>query len=215
MNLDLISRGANVPHEINVVIEIAKNDSVKYEIDKASGALFVDRLLPESVKLPQNYGFMPHTLCDDGDALDVIVIMATALDPGCVIACRPIGVMYMEDESGIDAKIIAVPTTAVSRKYAHVKTIANMDQETLREVKHFYSHYKDLDADKWVKIKNDFGDVDAAIVEINESIDMFVAKTPTKTKTKTSSVATIVDADGGVAKKRKIGEVSEVEVAEN
>ncbi len=141
------------PHEVNVIIEIPQGGSVKYEIDKASGALIVDRFIHTAMVYPFNYGFIPHTLADDGDPVDVLVISAQAVEPGCVIAARPIGMLEMEDEAGMDTKILAVPAKNVDPWYAETSELSDLDKVTQEKIKHFFTHYKELEEGKWVKIK--------------------------------------------------------------
>jgi inorganic pyrophosphatase len=156
MDVSAIPAGKNPPEDINVVIEItggpAGGAPVKYEIDKDSGAVFVDRLVNTSMFYPCNYGFVPNTLHADGDPTDVLVICDFPLAPGVVIRCRPIGVLKMEDEAGMDDKLIAVPVAKVDPFQAHVKEIADVPQKMRDRVKHFFEHYKDLEEGKWVKV---------------------------------------------------------------
>lgn len=153
MNLDKISVGVNPPHDINVVIEIPLGGvPVKYEIDKTSGALFVDRFLHTAMFYPGNYGFIPHTLSEDGDPCDVIVIGQVPVVPGCVIRCRPVGALLMEDEKGTDEKIIAVPVDALHPFYTDVKSYKDLPSILIEQIAHFFEHYKDLEKDKWVKV---------------------------------------------------------------
>ncbi|OPZ77703.1 MAG: Inorganic pyrophosphatase [Alphaproteobacteria bacterium ADurb.Bin438] len=151
MDLSKVSIGKNPPHEINVFIEIAKGvESAKYELDKESGALFVDRFLSTAMFYPGNYGFIPHTLSNDGDPCDVLVVGCAAVMPGVIIRARPIGVLFMEDESGMDEKIIAVPNDNVNM----IKSYEHLSNETRNQITHFFGHYKDLDKGKWVNIAN-------------------------------------------------------------
>ncbi|KPB00095.1 inorganic diphosphatase [Ahrensia marina] len=153
MNIDAIAIGDNPPEDVNVIIEVPVGGSpIKYEMDKASGALMVDRFLYTPMTYPGNYGFVPHTLSDDGDPIDVLVMNTRALVPGCVINVRPIGVLNMEDNSGEDEKIIAVPSSHLTKRYEGVKTHTDLPQITLDQVEHFFQHYKDLEPGKWVKI---------------------------------------------------------------
>ena len=154
MNLDKISPGKNPPEEINVVIEIpAGGAPVKYEIDKESGALFVDRFMLTSMVYPYHYGFIPQTLSEDGDPCDVFVIADIALVPGCVIKARPVGVLLMEDESGIDEKILAVPVDKVTPYYSNIKSYRDLPQIAIDKISHFFEQYKALEKNKWVKVK--------------------------------------------------------------
>ena len=152
MQIDKIIAG-NLPDEINVVIEIPMNDNpVKYEIDKESGAIFVDRFIQVAMFYPCNYGFIPHTLSGDGDPVDVLVLSNYPVIPGAVMKCRPVGVLMMEDESGVDEKIIAVPIDKVDISFSNVKDINDVNNDVKLRIKHFFEHYKDLEKDKWVKI---------------------------------------------------------------
>ncbi len=152
MQIDKIIAG-NLPDEINVVIEIPMNDNpVKYEIDKESGAIFVDRFIQVAMFYPCNYGFIPHTLSGDGDPVDVLVLSNYPVIPGAVMKCRPVGVLMMEDESGVDEKIIAVPIDKVDISFSNVKDINDVNNDVKLRIKHFVEHYKDLEKGKWVKI---------------------------------------------------------------
>ena len=154
MNLDAVPIGANPPHEVNVVIEVPiGGEPIKYEMDKASGALVVDRFLYTSMRYPGNYGFIPHTLSDDGDPCDVIVANTRAIAPGAIMSCRIVGVLLMEDEHGGDEKLIAVPSHKLTQRYDHVQTYTDLPSITLDQIEHFFAHYKDLEPGKWVKIK--------------------------------------------------------------
>lgn len=162
MGLDHVSTGNNPPEEINVIIEIPKDsEPVKYEVDKESGAIFVDRILSTPMRYPCNYGYVPHTLCGDGDPADVLVVLPLSLIPGSVIRCRPVGVLRMTDEAGGDEKILAVPITKVFSGYAHISDIGQVSSHWLERIGHFFEHYKDLEKDKWVKLEG-WGGVDEA-----------------------------------------------------
>jgi inorganic pyrophosphatase len=153
MRIDAISIGNNPPEDINVIIEVpVGGQPIKYEMDKDAGVLVVDRFLYTPMAYPGNYGFVPHTLSDDGDPIDVLVCNTRPLIPGCVINVRPVGVMLMEDNSGQDEKIIAVPTTALTKRYDSVKDYGDLPEITLKQIEHFFEHYKDLEPGKWVKI---------------------------------------------------------------
>ncbi len=153
MDIQKIPAGINFPDDINVIIEVAVgSEPIKYEIDKNSGALFVDRYLFTPMTYPCNYGFVPHTLSDDGDPIDVLVATTRPIIPGAVINCRPIGVLLMTDEAGQDEKIIAVPTTKLSERYKNVLSYTDLPEITLKQIEHFFEHYKDLEPNKWVKI---------------------------------------------------------------
>ena len=153
MGLDLVPTGANPPDEINVIIEIPKDaEPVKYEVDKATGAIFVDRILSTPMRYPCNYGYVPHTLCGDGDPADVMVILPLPLIPGSVIRCRPVGVLRMSDEAGSDEKLLAVPVDRVFAGYRHVDDIEKVSPHWCERIGHFFEHYKDLEKGKWVKL---------------------------------------------------------------
>jgi inorganic pyrophosphatase len=153
MRLDAIPTGAKAPQEVNVVIEVqVGGEPIKYEMDKESGALFVDRFLYTPMRYPGNYGFIPHTLSGDGDPCDVLVANTRAIAPGAVMACRPVGVLLMEDEGGQDEKIIAVPTSKLTQRYDTVKNYSDLPPITLQQIQHFFEHYKDLEPGKWVKV---------------------------------------------------------------
>ena len=153
MNLDAISVGKNPPEDVNVIIEVPiGGEPIKYEMDKASGALVVDRFLYTSMRYPGNYGFIPHTLSGDGDPCDVIVLNSRAIAPGAVMSCRIVGVLMMEDNAGEDEKLIAVPSDWLTQRYHHVKDYTDLPPIALAQVEHFFAHYKDLEPGKWVKI---------------------------------------------------------------
>jgi inorganic pyrophosphatase len=154
MALDLVPTGRDVPNEINVVIEIPMNaEPVKYEVDKASGAIFVDRVLTTPMRYPCNYGYIPHTLAGDGDPADVLVIMPMPLVPGSVIRCRVVGMLQMQDEAGEDTKLVAVPISKVFPAYDHVTSVDQLPDLTKDRIQHFFEHYKDLEKGKWVKVE--------------------------------------------------------------
>jgi inorganic pyrophosphatase len=147
MRLEAIPTGKNPPEDINVVIEVpVGGEPIKYEMDKASGTLFVDRFLYTPMRYPGNYGFVPHTLSADGDPIDVLVCNTRAIVPGAVINCRPVGVLVMEDDGGGDEKIIAVPATKITKRYEKVKTTADLPDITIQQIQHFFQHYKDLES---------------------------------------------------------------------
>ncbi|MDO8609064.1 MAG: inorganic diphosphatase [bacterium] len=154
MNIAKLSVGKNPPEEVNVLVEIPQGSSVKYELDKESGAIMVDRFGYTAMFYPFNYGFIPQTHAEDGDPVDVLVISTYQVLPGCVIAVRPIGMLEMEDEEGIDTKIIAVPTKKVDPFFAHINDIKDLDETTKKKIQHFFNHYKELEPNKWVKTKN-------------------------------------------------------------
>jgi inorganic pyrophosphatase len=153
MRIDAIAIGTNPPHDVNVIIEVpVGGQPIKYEMDKEAGTLVVDRFLYTPMHYPGNYGFVPHTLSEDGDPIDVLVCNTRQLVPGCLINVRPIGVLVMEDNAGRDEKIIAVPSPHLSRRYENVHECSDMPEITLQQIEHFFEHYKDLEPGKWVKI---------------------------------------------------------------
>ena len=153
MRIDAISIGKNPPSEVNVIIEVpVGGEPIKYEMDKDAGTLVVDRFLYTAMRYPGNYGFIPHTLSDDGDPCDVLVANTRAIVPGAVMAVRPVGVLLMEDEAGGDEKIVAVPVSKLTKRYDRVKTYSDLPEITLEQIQHFFEHYKDLEPGKWVKI---------------------------------------------------------------
>ena len=171
MNIDAIAIGKNPPDDLNVIIEVPLGgEPIKYEIDKASGALFVDRFLYTPMRYPGNYGFIPHTLCGDGDPLDVLVMNSRPLVPGAVVRCRPLGVLFMEDDGGQDEKILAVPVHKLTAMYDNVHDIADVQSIQVERVKHFFTHYKDLEPGKWVKLSH-VGDAAEAKRVILDSIE--------------------------------------------
>jgi inorganic pyrophosphatase len=171
MRLDAISIGKNPPDEVNVLIEVAiGGEPIKYEMDKEAGTLFVDRFLYTPMRYPGNYGFIPHTLSEDGDPCDVLVANTRPLIPGSYIAVRPIGVMMMEDEGGGDEKIIAVPVPKLTKRYENVHNYTDLPQITLDQIQHFFEHYKDLEPGKWVKLTG-WGDAARAKELIVEAIE--------------------------------------------
>jgi inorganic pyrophosphatase len=170
MNLDRVGSGKNLPDDINVIIEIpSHSDPVKYEVDKETGALFVDRFMNTAMFYPCNYGYVPHTLSDDGDPVDVLVVSPYALISGSVVECRPVGMLKMTDESGEDAKVIAVPHDDM---YDDVKDVNDLPTRLLEQLAHFFEHYKDLEKNKWVRIDGWLG-IDAAKKEIVDSVARF------------------------------------------
>ena len=171
MRLDAIPIGLNPPLDINVIIEVpVGGEPIKYEIDKASGALFVDRFLYTPMRYPGNYGFVPHTLSDDGDPIDVLVANTRPILPGAVMNVRPIGVLRMKDDAGGDEKIIAVPSARITQRYVHVKSYTDLPEITRQQIEHFFVHYKDLEPGKWVKLLG-WGDVEEAHRLIVEAIE--------------------------------------------
>jgi inorganic pyrophosphatase len=175
MNLDRVTSGVDVPNDINVIIEIpAHSDPVKYEVDKKTGAMYVDRFMNTAMYYPCNYGYVPHTLSEDGDPVDVLVVTPTPLISGSVIRCRPVGMLKMTDESGIDAKILAVPVDKLAVQYRSVEKLADLPALLLDQIGHFFEHYKDLEHNKWVKIEGWVG-MDEAKAEIIASVERFNA----------------------------------------
>ncbi len=173
MNLDRVSTGSNPPNEINVIIEIpANSDPVKYELDKETGAMFVDRFMSSAMHYPCNYGYVPHTLSLDGDPVDVLVLTPNPLIPGSVIRCRPIGVLKMTDESGDDDKVLAVPVDKLCKTYSGVQDFRDLSGEVLNRISHFFEHYKDLDEGKWVRVDSWYG-LDEAKQELINSMKMY------------------------------------------
>ncbi|HHM04214.1 MAG TPA: inorganic diphosphatase [Gammaproteobacteria bacterium] len=173
MNLDRVAAGRDLPNDINVVIEIpAFSEPVKYEIDKDSGALLVDRFMGTAMYYPANYGFVPHTLSEDGDPVDVLVVTPFPLVNGAVIRCRPVGVLKMTDESGVDAKVLAVPVDKLSPLYSHCHGPDDLPASLLGQIGHFFEHYKDLEPGKWVKVDGWAG-ADEARQEILASVERF------------------------------------------
>lgn len=170
MGLMEVTSGRDVPNEINVIIEIPmRGEPVKYEIDKDTGALFVDRFMSTAMFYPANYGYIPHTLSEDGDPVDVLVVTPMPLISGAVIRCRPVGVLKMTDESGVDAKVLAVPISKLSKMYHNVASFEDLPQQLLLSIEHFFKHYKDLEEGKWVKV-NGWDTPSAACQEIQASI---------------------------------------------
>ncbi len=154
MRLDAIPIGDNPPEDVNVIIEVpVGGEPVKYEMNKDAGTMFVDRFLYTPMHYPGNYGFVPHTLSDDGDPIDVLVPNERPIVPGAVMNCRPIGVLMMEDESGLDEKVVAVPSGHLTRRYDGVHSYENLPEITVQQIEHFFGRYKDLEPGKWVKIK--------------------------------------------------------------
>jgi inorganic pyrophosphatase len=171
MRIDAVPIGKNPPEDINVIIEVSVGgEPIKYEMDKDAGAMYVDRFLYTPMRYPGNYGFVPHTLCGDGDPVDVIVANQRPIVPGAIMNCRPIGVLFMEDEAGQDEKLLAVPSTKLTRRYENVNHYEDLPDITIQQIKHFFEHYKDLEPNKWVKITG-FGGPDEAKRIILESIE--------------------------------------------
>jgi inorganic pyrophosphatase len=170
MNLDAIPIGNTPPDDVNVIIEVGiGGEPIKYEMNKAAGTLFVDRFLHTPMRYPGNYGFVPHTLSDDGDPIDVLVANTRPIISGAVINVRPIGVLKMEDDAGGDEKILAVPSPKLTKRYINVHDYADLPQITLEQIRHFFEHYKDLEPGKWVKVIG-WGDAAEARQFITEAI---------------------------------------------
>ena len=176
MRLEAVSIGRDPPNEVNVIVEVpVGGEPIKYEMDKASGALIVDRFLYTPMRYPGNYGFVPHTLSNDGDPIDVLVCNTRTIVPGAVISCRPVGVLVMEDEGGGDEKIIAVPSPKVSQRYERVKNYSDLPAISLQQIEHFFAHYKDLEPGKWAKIDH-WGDAAEAGQMIMDAIARAASK---------------------------------------
>jgi inorganic pyrophosphatase len=170
MRLDAIAIGYNPPDDVNVVIEVGVGgEPIKYEMDKAAGTLVVDRFLHTPMRYPGNYGFVPHTLSDDGDPIDVLIANTRPIVPGAVINVRPIGVLKMEDDGGGDEKILAVPSPKLTKRYVHVMNYTDLPEITIGQIQHFFEHYKDLEPGKWAKIAG-WGDAEEARRLIREAI---------------------------------------------
>jgi len=171
VRLDAISIGRNPPEEVNVIVEVpVGGEPIKYEMDKAAGTLVVDRFLYTSMRYPGNYGFIPHTLSDDGDPCDVLIANQRGIVPGAIVAVRPVGVLKMQDEAGGDEKIIAVPVPRLTRRYEKVLDYLDLPDITLKQIEHFFQHYKDLESSKWVKVLG-WGDAAEAKRLIVESME--------------------------------------------
>ena len=170
MRIDAIKVGIDPPQDVNVIVEVPiGGEPIKYEMDKAAGTLVVDRFLHMPMRYPGNYGFVPHTLSEDGDPIDVLVANTRPIVPGAVIDVRPIGVLEMEDDAGGDEKILAVPTPKLTKRYAHVANYTDLPRITIEQVQHFFEHYKDLEPGKWVKVKG-WGDAARAKQMIRDAI---------------------------------------------
>ena len=170
MSFELVPAGKSLPDDFNVVIEIPMNSGIKYEIDKDSNSLFVDRLVSTAMYYPCNYGYIPHTLCGDGDAADVLVVFPQPVQAGSVIRCRPLGVLKMTDEAGEDAKLVAVPHSKLSKEYDHIKDVNDLPELLKAQIAHFFEHYKDLEKGKWVKVEG-WENAEAAKAEIVASFE--------------------------------------------
>lgn len=171
MRIDAIKIGHNPPEDVNVIIEVPiGGEPIKYEMDKAAGTLVVDRFLHTPMRYPGNYGFVPHTLSDDGDPIDVLVANTRPIVPGAVINVRPVGVLKMQDEAGGDEKVLAVPMPKLTKRYEHVMNYTDLPEITLQQMRHFFEHYKDLEPGKWVKVLG-WGDAAEAKRMISEAIE--------------------------------------------
>jgi inorganic pyrophosphatase len=178
MSLDRVPAGRNVPDDFNVIIEIpAHADPIKYEVDKETGAVFVDRFIGTAMHYPCNYGYVPKSLADDGDPLDVLVITPFPLQPGVVVRCRPLGVLKMEDEAGGDSKLLAVPVDKILPWYKHWQQWSDIAPERLAQIRHFFEHYKDLEQGKWVKVIGWEGP-DSARKDILDAIAAYKSASP-------------------------------------
>ena len=176
MRIEAIPVGKNPPEIVNVIIEVpVGGEPIKYEMDKASGTLFVDRFLYTPMRYPGNYGFIPHTLSLDGDPIDVVICNTRAIVPGAVMSCRIVGVLVMEDEAGGDEKLIAVPSPKMTKRYENVHEAAQLPQITRDQIQHFFEHYKDLEPGKWVKVVR-WGDAAEAKKMILEGIERYKAE---------------------------------------
>ena len=176
MSLNRVTAGKDVPNDINVIIEIpAHADPIKFEVDKETGALFVDRFVQTAMHYPCNYGYIPQTLSDDGDPADVLVLSPFALIPGVVVRCRPIGMLKMTDEAGGDTKLLAVPIDKLTPLYRNIETPRDLPSVTIEQITHFFGHYKDLEPGKWVRIEGWVGPEEAK-AEILLSVKRFEAK---------------------------------------
>jgi inorganic pyrophosphatase len=175
MNIDRVTPGNNLPDEFNVIVEIPMNaDPIKYEVDKETGALFVDRFMGTAMHYPCNYGYVPRTIADDGDPVDVLVVTPFPITVGAVIRCRPVGVLKMTDEAGGDSKMLAVPIDKVLPMYKHWRKPEDIAPERLAQIQHFFEHYKDLERGKWVKVEG-WGGVDDARQEILDGVKRYNA----------------------------------------
>ena len=173
MSLNLVPSGRNLPDDFNVVIEIPMNaDPIKYEVDKESGAIFVDRFMGTAMHYPCNYGYVPHTIADDGDPVDVLVITPFPLLAGVVVRCRPIGMLKMEDDAGDDTKLLAVPVDKLTPLYRAIQTTRDLPDATTSQITHFFQHYKDLEPGKWVKVDGWYGPEEAR-TEIMSGVDNY------------------------------------------
>ena len=180
MNLDRVDAGRDVPNDVNVVIEIPMNgDPIKYELDKATGALFIDRFMSTSMHYPCNYGYIPRTLSGDGDPVDVLVVTPYPLIPGVVVRCRPVGMLKMTDEAGADEKLLAVPIDKLTPIYRNVQSSRDLPELTQTQITHFFEHYKDLEPGKWVQVQGWVG-AEEAKKAILDGVKLFAAANAAK-----------------------------------
>jgi len=171
LRIEAVSSGADPPNEVNVIVEVpVGGEPIKYELDKEAGTLVVDRFLYTSMRYPGNYGFIPHTLSGDGDPIDVLIANQRGIVPGAVIAVRPIGVFLMQDESGVDEKVVAVPVSRLTRRYDQVRDYTQLPEITVKQIELFFAHYKDLEDNKWVKVLG-WGNVTEAKQAILSAVD--------------------------------------------
>lgn len=178
MNLDRVTSGRDLPNDFNVIIEIPMHgDPIKYEVDKETGAMFVDRFMSTAMHYPCNYGYIPHTLSEDGDPVDVLVITPVPLIPGVVVRCRPVGMLKMTDEAGVDAKLIAVPVDKLCGMYKQIQKPEDLPPMMLKQISHFFEHYKDLEVGKWVKVEGWVG-AEEARAEILAGVDRYNSAAP-------------------------------------
>jgi inorganic pyrophosphatase len=175
MSLDRVPAGRDIPNDFNVIIEIpAHGEPIKYEVDKESGSMFVDRFMSTAMHYPCNYGYIPHTLSDDGDPVDVLVITPIPLITGVVVRCRPVGMLKMADEAGEDAKLLAVPVDKLTNLYRDIESPRDLPESMLNQISHFFEHYKDLEAGKWVKVQGWVG-AEEAKKEILTGVERYQA----------------------------------------
>jgi inorganic pyrophosphatase len=182
MSLNLVDAGRDLANDFNVIIEIPMHaDPIKYEVDKATGALFVDRFVSTAMHYPCNYGYVPQTLSGDGDPVDVLVITPFALMPGVVVRVRPIGILKMTDEGGADTKLLAVPIDKLTPLYRHVETVRDLPELTISQITHFFQHYKDLEPGKWVKIEG-WGSPEEAKAEVRDGVKAYKKANTTRSR---------------------------------
>ncbi len=175
MSLNSVPSGKDIPNDFNVIIEIpAHGEPIKYEVDKDTGAMFVDRFMSTAMHYPCNYGYIPHTLSDDGDPVDVLVITPIPLLTGVVVRCRPVGMLKMQDEAGDDAKLLAVPVDKLTNLYRDIESPRDLPESMLNQISHFFEHYKDLEAGKWVKVQGWVG-AEEAKAEILAGVQRYQA----------------------------------------